>query len=163
MENSLSEVKVRGSGIWPQDQADGVQRRPLPLTDSAALYTRGVAESLFSELAWRADRGDSASIAELFASGARLGDRSLKVQQAAAQSLVRTATEPGLKRRHAVTTVRVDTIATRTFDASAVILVRCCRPTGETMLVQDWSLACIRSDDGWKIIDFKIAEFGRER
>lgn len=128
---------------------------PSGLYDPAALYLRGVAEALFAEIAWRADLGEPKQLEALFVTTDHLDRRAARTTGNGLR-LLAARRDPGRKVRHAITSVRIDDVAIRTFDATAVAIVRTLRRSEDTTLLADWSLTAEKVGKGWMISRFQI-------
>jgi len=128
---------------------------PCGLYDPAALYLRGVAEALFAEIAWRADMGEPKQLEALFITTEHR-DRRAAGTAGNGLRLLLARSDPGRMVRHAITSVRVGEVATRTFDATAVTIIRTLRRTEDTTHLSDWSLTAERIGKGWMISRFQI-------
>lgn len=138
----------------------GSSQIPCGLHDPAALYLRGVAEALFAEIAWRADFEGTEHLEALFMPPGKTDRQTLRPSGNGLHVLL-SRTNPRPELRHAITTVRIGKVATRSFDATAVALVRNGGRSEDRTQLADWSLSAERVDTAWWISSFQIEAIGK--
>lgn len=154
-------MTAHGRALSPA--ATATPSRVNQLHDAASLYTHGIAEVLFSEIAWQTDQGDPQALQDLFATGNDRATASGARGRGALRALALRSTIPAMGTRHAVTSVRVSDVDARSFRATAVAVVRTAGPRVERTDFADWSMTVVKTESGWRVQSFDTVMFADQR